>query len=182
MRRSGFVSLDATDLAENAVEFYAPAAELKNIHPVFRSDGPVSVLGDPVLLAQALSNLIDNALKYAPVNGTIEVAVVKLADGTAEISVSDNGPGITDSEKSKVVQRFYRGDASRGTPGVGLGLSLVQAVAKLHGSTLSLADREPGLRVSLTLPLDAAGAPALAAQTQDGAAGSVLASATLASS
>src|SRR3984957_128479 len=181
LRRSGFVSLDATDLAENAVEFYAPAAELKNIHPLFRSDGPVSVLGDPVLLAQALSNLIDNALKYAPVDGTIEVAVVKLADGTAEISVSDNGPGITDSEKSKVVQRFYRGDASRGTPGVGLGLSLVQAVAKLHGSTLSLSDREPGLRVSLTLPLDAAGAPALAAQTQDGAAGSVLASATLAS-
>src|SRR5580693_856868 len=177
MRRSGFVSLDATDLAENAVEFYAPAAELKNIHPVFRSDGPVSVLGDPVLLAQALSNLIDNALKYAPVNGTIEVAVLKRDDGTAEISVSDNGPGITDSEKTKVVQRFYRGDASRGTPGVGLGLSLVQAVAKLHGSTLSLADREPGLRVSLTLPLDAAGAPALATQPQDSAAGSVLASA-----
>jgi len=141
----------------------------------------VSVLGDPVLLAQALSNLIDNALKYAPVNGTIEVAVVKLGDGTAEISVSDNGPGITDSEKSKVVQRFYRGDASRGTPGVGLGLSLVQAVAKLHGSALSLSDREPGLRVSMTLPLDTAGAPALAAQTQDGTAGGVLASATLAS-
>jgi signal transduction histidine kinase len=142
----------------------------------------VSVLGDPVLLAQALGNLIDNALKYAPVNGTIEVAVLKLADGTAEISVSDNGPGITDSEKTKVVQRFYRGDASRGTPGVGLGLSLVQAVAKLHGSGLTLSDREPGLRVSLTLPLDAADGPALATQTQDGAADSVLASATLASS
>jgi signal transduction histidine kinase len=182
MRRSGFVSLDATNLAENAVEFYAPAAELKNIHPVFRSDGPVSVLGDPILLAQALSNLIDNALKYAPANGTIEVAVLKRGDGTAEISVADNGPGIRDSEKSKVVERFYRGDASRGTPGVGLGLSLVQAVAKLHGSTLSLSDREPGLRVSLTLPLDAADAPALATQTPDGAAGSVLASATLASS
>src|SRR5277367_6527407 len=110
LRRSGFVALDVADLAENAVEFYAPAAELKSIHPVFRSDGPASVLGDPVLLAQALSNLIDNALKYAPVNGTIEVAVLKLGDGTAEISVSDNGPGITDSEKSKVVQRFYRGD------------------------------------------------------------------------
>jgi signal transduction histidine kinase len=182
MRRSGFVSLDATDLAENAVEFYAPAAELKNIQPVFRSDGPVSVLGDPVLLAQALSNLIDNALKYAPVNGTIEVAVLKRDDGTAEISVSDNGPGITDSEKTKVVQRFYRGDASRGTPGVGLGLSLVQAVAKLHGSALLLSDREPGLCVSLTLPLEAAGAPALATHPQDSAAGSVLASATLASS
>jgi signal transduction histidine kinase len=158
MRRSGFVPLDMADLAANAVEFYAPAAELKNIDLAIRSDGPVSVSGDPVLLAQALSNLIDNALKYAPVGGAIEVAVVKRGDGTAEISVSDNGPGIEDSEKSKVVERFYRGDASRGTPGVGLGLSLVQAVAKLHGSGLTLSDRNPGLRVSVAVGLDGTGA------------------------
>jgi signal transduction histidine kinase len=158
MRRSGFVPLDMADLAANAVEFYAPAAELKNIDLAIRSDGPVSVSGDPVLLAQALSNLIDNALKYAPVGGAIEVAVVKRGDGTAEISVSDNGPGIEDSEKSKVVERFYRGDASRGTPGVGLGLSLVQAVAKLHGSGLTLSDRNPGLRVSVAVGLDVTGA------------------------
>src|SRR5580692_70322 len=182
MRRSGFVALDVADLAANAVEFYAPAAELKNINLTFRSDGPLLVSGDSILLAQAMSNLIDNALKYAPVNGTIDVAALKRADGRADVSVSDNGPGISDPEKSKVVERFYRGDSSRGTPGVGLGLSLVQAVAKLHGSALSLSDREPGLRVSLTLPIDAAGAPALATQPQDGAGGSVLASATLASS
>ena len=101
--------------------------------------------GDPVLLAQALSNLIDNALKYAPVNGTIEVAVLK-SDGKVEVSVSDNGPGIADSEKGKVVERFYRGDASRGTPGVGLGLSLVLAVAKLHGS-IPGAVQDPEIRV-----------------------------------
>ncbi len=154
MRRSGFVPLDIADLAANAVEFYAPAAELKNIGLEFRSDGPVSVSGDPVLLAQALSNLIDNALKYAPEGGAIEVAVVKREDGTAEISVSDDGPGIEASEKSKVVERFYRGDASRGTPGVGLGLSLVQAVAKLHGSALELSDRRPGLRAAVCVALD----------------------------
>jgi signal transduction histidine kinase len=68
-----------------------------------------------------------------------------------QIAVSDNGPGIHDSEKSKVVERFYRGDASRGTPGVGLGLSLVQAVAKLHGSTLELFDRFPGLEAVFTI-------------------------------
>ena len=153
LRRSGFVSLDLADLAANAVEFYAPAAELKNIDLAFRTDGPVSVSGDPILLAQALSNLIDNALKYAPVNGTIEVAVLKREDGRVEVSVSDNGPGIADSEKIKVIERFYRGDASRGTPGVGLGLSLAQAVAKLHGSVLDLADQNPGLRVGITLPL-----------------------------
>ena len=67
--------------------------------------------------------------------------------------MTDNGPGIDDSEKAKVVERFYRGDASRGTPGVGLGLSLVQAVAKLHGSALELSDRGPGLAVVLTMAL-----------------------------
>ena len=181
MRRSGFVTLDVADLAANAVEFYAPAAELKNIDLVLRSAGPVSVSGDPILLAQALSNLIDNALKYAPVNGAIEVAVLERSDGTAQISVSDNGPGISDSEKSKVVERFYRGDASRGTPGVGLGLSLVQAVAKLHGSALELSDQTPGLRVALTLPLEVTTTVALAAPPQETAAADVVVSATLAS-
>jgi signal transduction histidine kinase len=156
MRRSGFVTFDAAEVAANAVEFYAPAAELKNIELALRSEGPAAVSGDPILLAQALSNLLDNALKYAPVNGAIEVAVRKRGDRTAEISVSDNGPGIADSEKSKVVERFYRGDASRGTPGVGLGLSVVQAVAKLHGTALALSDRNPGLHATIILPLDPA--------------------------
>jgi signal transduction histidine kinase len=180
MRRSGFVPLDVADLAANAVEFYAPAAELKNIHLGFRSDGPLPVSGDPVLLAQALSNLIDNALKYAPENGAIEVAAVKRIDGTAEVSVADNGPGIADSEKAKAVERFYRGDASRGTPGVGLGLSLVQAVAKLHGSALELSDQNPGLRAAMTLPLEAANAAALAISPQETAVEPVVTSATVA--
>jgi signal transduction histidine kinase len=145
------VSLDLADLATTAVEFYAPAAELRNIALTFHADGPLSVSGDPILLAQALSNLIDNALKYAPENGVIDVAVRRRADTEAEIAVTDNGPGINDSEKTKVVERFYRGDASRGTPGVGLGLSLVQAVAKLHGGTLELSNRDPGLCVVLVL-------------------------------
>src|ERR1022692_351422 len=152
MRRLGVVPLDLVDLASAAVEFYAPAAELKRIELSFHGDGPLPVLGDPILLAQALGNLIDNALKYAPENGAIEVAVRRRSDTTAEISVTDNGPGIGDSEKVKVFERFYRGDASRGTPGVGLGLSLVQAVAKLHGSVLELSDRDPGLKVELLLP------------------------------
>jgi hypothetical protein len=161
LRRSGFVTLDLADLAANAVEFYAPAAELKNIDLEFRSDGALPVSGDPILLAQALGNLIDNALKYAPENGAIVVAALKSGEAGAEISVSDNGPGIVDGEKSKVVQRFYRGDASRGTPGVGLGLSLVQAVAKLHGSSLVLSDQNPGLRAAVTLPLEAANTAAI---------------------
>jgi signal transduction histidine kinase len=152
MRRSGFVALDAAELAATAVEFYEPAAELKNIALTFQSDGSTPVSGDPVLLAQALSNLIDNALKFAPVDGAIGVAVHKQPDGSVQIAVADNGPGIQDAEKDKVFERFYRGDASRGTPGVGLGLSLVQAVAKLHGSVLELSNQHPGLQVVLTLP------------------------------
>jgi signal transduction histidine kinase len=162
MRRSGFVSLDVAEVAAAAAEFYAPAAELKNIELKFQSDGPARVPGDPVLLAQALGNLIDNALKYAPEGGTIEV-LVRRRGGGAEIAVADNGPGIAQDEKAKVVERFYRGDSSRGTPGSGLGLSLAQAVAKLHGSTLELTDRNPGLCVLLALPPEAA--PMAAANT-----------------
>jgi hypothetical protein len=181
VRRSGFVALDAADLAANAVEFYAPAAELKNINLTFRSAGPLRISGDAILLAQAIGNLIDNALKYAPVNGAIDVAALVRADGRAEISVSDNGPGISDAEKSKVVQRFYRGDASRGTPGVGLGLSLVQAVAKLHGSTLELSDRNPGLRVALSVALETVSADTLAAApAQAPSANAVVTAATMA--
>jgi len=160
LRRSGFVALDLVDLAATAVEFYAPAAEIKNIRLQLHAAAPLRVSGDPVLLAQALSNLIDNALKYAPEGGLIEVTIEGRADGRAEIAVTDDGPGIKDSEKAKVIERFYRGDASRGTPGVGLGLSLAQAVAKLHGSALELSDRNPGLRVVLALPLSAAPKPA----------------------
>jgi signal transduction histidine kinase len=175
LRRSGFVTLDVADLVANAVEFYAPAAELKNIDLELRAAGPLPVSGDPILLAQALGNLIDNALKYAPEHGAIVVAALRRGDSDAEISVSDNGPGIADSEKYKVVERFYRGDASRGTPGVGLGLSLVQAVAKLHGSSLVLSDQNPGLRAAVSLPLEAANTVALAAPPPKPAAGSVTA-------
>jgi len=134
-----------------------------------------------VLLAQALSNLIDNALKYAPQHGSIEVAVQRRDDLRAEISVSDNGPGIDDAEKSKVMQRFYRGDASRGTPGVGLGLSLVQAVAKLHGSALELHDNGPGLRVVMSVPIDSSGAAARETQPEVLPSSEAVASPTLVS-
>jgi signal transduction histidine kinase len=144
-RRSGFVQVNATDLASEAVEFYRPAAELKNVILSFRASGPVWVSGDPVLLAQAVGNLIDNALKYSGDEGRVSVEVHGELAGGAEICVSDNGPGIPETERLKVTRRFYRGDASRGTPGVGLGLSLVEAVAKLHGGVLALADNHPGL-------------------------------------
>jgi signal transduction histidine kinase len=151
MRRSGFVQVNAAELAAQAVELYLPAAELKGISLAFRDTAPMPVAGDPLLLAQAVANLIDNALKYARNGGNVTVEVLRRAEGAAEIAVADDGPGISDAEKSKAPERFYRGDTSRGTPGVGLGLSLVAAVAKLHGGALLLTDNHPGLRAQMLI-------------------------------
>jgi signal transduction histidine kinase len=149
MRRSGFVPLDAAKVASDAVEFYLPAAEMKGVSLVYRGNGPAPTSGDPVLLAQAVNNLIDNALKYVQPGGEVSVNAVSRDGAAVEIAVADNGPGVADIEKPKLVERFYRGDTSRGTPGVGLGLSLVDAVAKLHGGFLKLTDNNPGLCVHL---------------------------------
>jgi len=149
-RRSGFVPVDVGALASDVAEFYQPVAELRGVNLAFESDGAPAVAGDPLLLSQAISNLIENALKYGVRDDTIAIAA-RRTDGVVEIAVSDHGPGIPDAEKQKVTERFYRGDASRGTPGVGLGLSLVAAVARLHGGRLELTDNRPGLRAALIL-------------------------------
>src|ERR1700687_752316 len=154
LRRSGFVLVDVAAVAAAAVEFYQPAAELRGTTLSLEIGGAAPIRGDPVLLAQALGNLIDNALKYTPSDGTIMVAVRVGDGGSVEIVVADSGPGIPDTEKPKAVERFYRSDASRCTPGVGLGLSLVAAVARLHGSELKLEDNHPGLRARVVLTQD----------------------------
>jgi signal transduction histidine kinase len=134
----------------SVAELYQPAAEAKGI--VFSCQAAsLMVDGDPSLLAQAIGNLVDNAVKYTA-SGAVVAIVVAGRGEEAEVAVRDGGPGIPDAEKPKVVERFYRGDASRSAPGVGLGLSLVQAVAALHGGRLELADNHPGLAASLVLP------------------------------
>jgi signal transduction histidine kinase len=152
-RRSGFVQVDAARVAAEVVEFYEPAAEQKGVAFSFRAGSVAPVAGDPVLLAQALSNLIDNSLKCVPERGAIEVRVDERDDGSVAIEVADNGPGIAAADRPRVTERFFRGDASRGTPGVGLGLSIVDAVAKLHGGVLELLDNHPGLRAQMVLPV-----------------------------
>ncbi|MBR8178375.1 hybrid sensor histidine kinase/response regulator [Burkholderia ambifaria] len=152
VRRSGFVKIDVVTILSDAVEFYQPVAELRGISLTLLLCSEREVLADvdPLLLAQAIGNLIDNALKYAQDNGEVEVSLCE-RDNRIDVTVSDDGPGIPLAERSKVTERFYRGDRSRGTPGVGLGLALVKAVATLHHGFLEFADNEPGLAATMTI-------------------------------
>jgi signal transduction histidine kinase len=153
MRRSGFMDVDLADLCARAVEFYVPAAEVRDIDLTFKDEsGTLHTSGDQLLMAQAVNNLIDNALKYTPPGGAVRVSTVRTGGNAAEIVVADTGPGMTAAQRGRATERFFRGDASRGTPGVGLGLSLVEAVARLHGGTLEFADQQPGLRATIQFP------------------------------
>jgi signal transduction histidine kinase len=152
MRRSGFRRVELADLVTEVVELYAPLTEEKEV--VFNVDvrGGLAVHGDPHLLAQAVGNLVDNAVKYAPRHGQVGLRVVSRDDEQIEVVVADNGPGIPDDEKTRVTDRFYRCQSSAGTSGIGLGLSVVEAVARLHDGSLQLSDNYPGLTASLRLP------------------------------
>jgi signal transduction histidine kinase len=153
MRRSGFVDVDLADLCARAVEFYVPAAEVRDISLTFKDEsGSLHTSGDQLLMAQAVNNLIDNALKYTPPGGQVNVSTLRTEGNGAGIMVADSGPGMTAAQRGRATERFFRGDASRGTPGVGLGLSLVEAVARLHGGTLEFADQQPGLRATIHFP------------------------------
>ncbi len=159
-RRAAFADLNLVVLLHDVVELYEPLAADKgqrlSVSPPSADEGtsdPVfHVDGDRDLLFQALANLLDNAIKYTPTNGDIRVFAAPAPNGGLSLGVADSGPGIPAELRGKVLQRFYRVDASRSEPGHGLGLSLVQAVAQLHDAELRLEDAEPGLRVSLTFP------------------------------
>lgn len=151
LRRSNFVATDITEIVAKAVEFYLPAAELKGHTFSFRDPGPVWARCDPVLFAQAVNNLIDNSLKFVTGGGHIGIELMYPSAESVAVVVVDDGPGIPERDRPKAAERFFRGDVSRGTPGVGLGLSLVQAIAKLHGGALELGDNNPGLRASMII-------------------------------
>lgn len=137
--------LELAPLVRDAVELYEPLAEEKGIALRLDEKSGGSVRGDRHLLSQALANLLDNAVKYTPAGGSVSV---RLEPGPTLV-VADTGPGIPAEARDKVLQPFVRLDATRSTPGNGLGLSLVNAVAHLHGARLELADNHPGLAVRL---------------------------------
>lgn len=145
-QKSAFAAVDLSELARSVGEAYLPAAEDSQHRLVLEIQDSVTLNGDRQLLAQMLSNLVENALHHTPAGTTVTVAVRKPANGL-EIEVADTGPGIPQAERDKVFERFYRLDRSRGTAGSGLGLALVKAIAGLHGLAIRLEERKPGLAV-----------------------------------
>jgi signal transduction histidine kinase len=150
-RRQSFMPVPLAAVVSDAVELYDAAAEAEGITLVTDVHGRPITLGDRHLLANAVMNLIDNALKYAGSGATVRVRATEETD-TVSIVVEDDGPGIPPAERSRVVERFYRLDHSRNLPGNGLGLSIVTAIASLHWGQLYLADGAPGLVARIVLP------------------------------
>jgi signal transduction histidine kinase len=136
-RLAGFSDVRLAPLLHEVGDLYDPIAEDKRV--VLRVDaaGEMTVHGDRDLLFEAVANLVDNAVKFTPGGGQVELALLRRGNETV-IGVTDTGPGIPESERDAVTKRFFRSDKSRGTKGLGLGLSLVAAIVKLHGFQLAI--------------------------------------------
>ena len=150
---------DAGALAADMAELYEPASEDKGLDFDAEVERGLMVNADREFLAQALANLIDNAMKYTPAGGAVMLRARRRSSGDVEFSVTDTGPGVPEADRARVVQRFVRLENSRTEPGSGLGLALVQAVAEAHGGRLELDEGPgrvgttgPGLRAALVFP------------------------------
>jgi signal transduction histidine kinase len=147
-RRAGFRAVCLDELVEELGAFFEPLAEDRGVELKLQIQDAREILADRELLFEAVGNLVGNAIKFTPTGGRIQLALKSSARGPA-IEVSDNGPGVPEEEREVVVQRFYRGRHSQGTPGSGLGLSIVCAIARLHDFRLQLTDAQPGLQATL---------------------------------
>jgi len=150
---------DAADLAADMAELYEPASEDKGLEFSAEIERGLMVEGNQPFLAQALANIIDNAIKYTPTGGAVMLRARRRSSGEIEYSVTDTGPGVPEEDRERVIERFVRLDNSRTEAGSGLGLSLVGAVMEAHGGRIILDEGPgayggfgPGLRVALVLP------------------------------
>lgn len=158
-KRDALVAMPLAPLIANLAELYGPACEDAALSFSAEIAEGVDILGDASLLNQAVANLLDNAIKYTPAGGAVALRLRRTSAGEIEVSVTDTGPGIPAPDRERVKQRFVRLENSRSTPGSGLGLSLVQAVADIHGARFALDDGPgladgpgPGLRAALIFP------------------------------
>jgi len=156
--RDNMTEFDAAEIARDVGELYEPLAEEKGLALTVEAPAAAPVRGNRELVSQALANLVDNAIKYAgpdaKLNGASAKIVVKAGNKGEHITltVADRGPGISEADRGRVVERFVRLEQSRSEPGSGLGLSLASAVARLHGGELKLEDNHPGLCSTIELP------------------------------
>jgi len=155
MAREAMARVDLREVVEGIAELYDALAEEKGVTFEVVPSGVAMILGNKRLIAQALANLVDNAIKYTPEGGSIRVSIENRPTGIALV-VADTGIGIPNEDRARVLDRFVRLEASRHSPGTGLGLSLVVAVAKLHDAKLDLSDNGPGLKATLLFPHETA--------------------------
>lgn len=145
-------SVDLGQLAVEVVELYEPVAAERGIELDVQGCESAVLHGSRQLLAQALSNLIENSLKFTPPGGRVELRVQRGAAGL-DLIVADDGPGIPAADRERALERCVRLTGAEQAPGSGLGLSLVAAVARMHHATLTLDDNHPGLRIVLRFPV-----------------------------
>ncbi|MEM8812393.1 MAG: HAMP domain-containing sensor histidine kinase [Pseudomonadota bacterium] len=150
-RRERFETIDLTEIVETVFEIYKPVAEDAAKTLTFDNGGPVTIIGDRDLLFQALVNLIENAIEYTPPCSTIDLATGADAKGVL-LNVIDNGEGVPESERHRLVEPHYRRERNRGTKGAGLGLALVHSIVRLHEGHLEFGDAKPGLGVIARFP------------------------------
>lgn len=148
-RRSHFKAVDLAEILNDVTSFYEPLAEEKSIK-ITSELAPASIQGDRDLIFQAFANILDNAVKYTPQNGTIKINLER-AGQRARIEIEDSGTGIPESDIERIFERFYRCDQSRSSSGIGLGLSLVAAVIDLHGGNIKAENTESGFRIITVL-------------------------------
>ena len=149
-RSSAFGNVELDAMLREVCDIYEPIAEDKQVALGVGMTAPLHVRGDRDLLLEALANLVDNAIKFTPPGGRVELDLLR-GEGEIILRVTDTGPGISDQERDVVLRRFYRSEKNRNTPGVGLGLNLVSAIAKLHGFRLII-HAGPGGRVEIVCP------------------------------
>ncbi|MFM0212051.1 HAMP domain-containing sensor histidine kinase [Paraburkholderia sediminicola] len=147
-RRGGFGEMQLETLVEEVGELYEPLAESRAIQLSVHVQPADAIHGDRALLFEALSNLVDNAIKFTPEGGVVRMELRQTSAGP-QVDIVDNGPGIAADERDAVLQRFYRGESTRHLSGSGLGLSIVSAVMRVHDFTMKIGNAEPGTRISI---------------------------------
>jgi signal transduction histidine kinase len=138
-----FQSIDLSAICADLFEFYEPLAESKSIKMTLETQSPVQIEGDGDLMREAVSNLIGNAIKFTPQNGSVSISVIR-EDGLPVVRIRDSGIGVEPAERDKIFQRFYRTSSGHRVPGSGLGLSIAGAIANLHELDLRFDDNNPG--------------------------------------